>query len=416
MFWLLDYFLNGNLTMGFVFIIYIWIVFMLRWLLSKRYKPYMEEHFEEVSAVIPVYNENFSLFRRCLKSVRGENPKEIIVIINGGGDNESKLEEIAVSFSASVYKLPEAAKRPAVALGIKKAQGSITLLLDSDTVLTKGALKELLKPFKDKKVGGATSTQMIINSRTSIVRKFAGWMEDIRFAISQKAQSSFGAVGCLPGRFIAFRRELIIDCLDKFVNEKFLGQPCNSGDDRYLTSHVLKKGYKTIMQSTSLVYTNCPDTFIGFLKQQLRWARSSQRETFISFTWLYRHPFTFFSFVTDIITPFFFFILGINVIVQLIIYGGRFVNVAQFIFDVTFALFAMNLSIGLKQLDHFKLHPEDIKLLPLYSLFMTLILTPIRIIGFFTMADPSWHTRNVIWTDGSGKKLAVEQENVPADL
>ncbi|MBU1076006.1 MAG: glycosyltransferase [Spirochaetes bacterium] len=411
MFWLLDYFLNGNLTIGFIFIIYIWIVFMLRWLLSKRYKPYLEAHHEEVSAIIPVYNENLSLFKRCLKSVHDENPKEIIVVINGGGENELKLEEIALSFNARVYKLPQPAKRPAVALGVQKATGSITLLLDSDTVLTKGSLKELLKPFKDKKVGGATSTQMILNARTSIVRKFAGWMEDIRFSISQRAQSSFGAVGCLPGRFIAFRRELIVDCLDRFVNERFLGKNCNSGDDRFLTSHVLKKGYKTIMQSTSLVYTNCPDTFIGFLKQQLRWARSSQRETLLSFPWLYKHPFTFFSFVTDIITPFFFIIVEINVVIQLLIFGGRFVNMAQFIFDVIFALFAMNLSIGVKQLDHFKAHPGDVKLLPLYSIFMTLILTPIRIYGFFTMADPSWHTRSVIWTDGSRKELAVQRED-----
>lgn len=412
MFWLLDYFLNGNLTLGFVFIIYIWIVFFLRWVFSKRYKPYKEEYFEDVSAVIPVYNENLSLFKRCIKSVKNENPKEIIVVLNGGGKNEPHLEQIALSFGASVYKLPKPAKRPALALGIRKAQSDILLLLDSDTVLTKGALKELLKPFKDKKVGGATSTQMIINARTSIVRKFAGWMEDIRFAISQRAQSSFGAVGCLPGRFIAFRKSLLIDEIDGFVNEKFLGQPCNSGDDRYFTSHVLKKGYKTIMQSSSLVYTNCPDTFWGFLKQQLRWARSSQRETLKSMTWLYRHPFTFFSFITDIITPFFFLIVEINVVIQLFIYGGRFVNVAQFLFDVMFALFAMNLSIGLKQLDHFKLHPGDVKLLPLYSIFMTLIMTPIRIYGFFTMADPSWHTRSVVWTDGSSKKLAVGQDNV----
>ncbi len=416
MFWLLDYFLNGNLTIGFVFIIYIWIVFILRWLYSKRYKPYKEAHFEKISAIIPVYNENFSLFKRCLQSLKNENPEEIIVVINGGGKNATIYKKIARSVKAKVYVLPEPAKRPAVALGIKKAKGSIVLLLDSDTVLRKGSLKELLKPFKDKNVGGATSTQMILNARASITRKFAGWMEDIRFAISQRAQSSFGAVGCLPGRFIAFRRELLLDCLESFVNQRFLGQLCTSGDDRYLTSHVLKKGYKTVLQASSYVYTNCPDTFIGLLKQQVRWARSSQRETLRALTWLHKHPYTLFSFITDIITPFFFLMVEINVILQLLVYGGRFVNVFQFIFDIIFAMFAMNLSIGLKQLTHFKSHPEDLSLLPLYSLFMTLIMTPLRIWGFFTMANPSWHTRSVIWGDGSSKKLLTQRENVPADL
>ena len=415
MFWLLDYFLNGNFTIGFIFIIYIWIVFTLRWIFSKKYKPYTGNHFEKVSAIVPVYNENFSLFKRCLHSLKKESPEEIIVVINGGGKNETLYKRIARSFGAKVYLLPEPAKRPAVALGIKKAKSSIVLLLDSDTVLKKGSLNKLLKPFRNKDIGGATSTQMILNARTSITRKFAGWMEDIRFTLSQRAQSSFEAVGCLPGRFIAFRRELLLDCLEDFVNQKFLGQPCTSGDDRYLTSYVLKKGYKTVLQAPSCVYTNCPDTVIGLLKQQLRWARSSQRETFRALGWLYKHPYTLFSFITDIITPFFFLIVEINVILQLLVYGGRFVNVLQFLFDIIFAMFAMNLSIGLKQLSHFKSHPKDISLLPLYSLFMTLIMTPLRIWGFFTMANPSWHTRSVIWSDGSRKKLVVQKENVSTD-
>ncbi len=410
MFWIFDYFFNGNLTLGFVFIIYIWIVFFFRWLYSKKYKPYKEDYQEDVSAIIPVYNENFRLFRDCLRSVKQEHPKEIIVVINGGGQDEAKYEHIAQSFGATIFKLPEPAKRPAITLGIQKAKHDIVLLLDSDTILTKGALKELLKAFKDQKVGGATSTQMIINSNVSIVRKFAGWMEDIRFAITQRAQSSFNAVGCLPGRAIAFRRSLLLDSLEGFINERFLGQPCTSGDDRYMTSIILQKGYKTVLQTTSIVYTNCPDTFIGFLKQQLRWARSSQRETFRNLKWLPKYPFTFISYITDIITPFFFLAVEINMFYQLVIYRGQFVNVFQFVIDIIFALFAMNLSIGLKQMDHFKAYPEDIWLLPLYSLFMTMIMIPLRIYGFFTMADPSWHTRSVIWTDGTKESLQAHKE------
>lgn len=410
MFWLLDYFLNGTMSLGFIFIVYIWIVFFLRWLYSKRYRPYTEDHKEDVSTVIPVYNENFRLFKKCLESVKKENSGEIIVVVNGGGKNEQKYVSIARSFGAEVHILPAPGKRPAVTLGIQKASSDIVLLLDSDTVLSKGSLKELLRPFKDPKVGGATSTQLIMNANTSIVRKFAGWMEDIRFAISQKAQSAWGSVGCLPGRAIAFRRSLLLDELGGFVNEKFLGRPCTSGDDRYLTSIILQKGYKTVLQSTSVVYTNCPDTFMGFLKQQLRWARSSQRETFRNIRWLPRYWFTFLTYVTDIITPLFFLLVEINVFYQLVIWSGRFVNVFQFVVDIVFALFAMNLSIGIKQLDHFRLYPEDVWLLPVYSLFMTVIMIPLRIYGLFTMADPSWSTRNVIWTDGTRENLESQKE------
>ncbi len=416
MFWTLDFIVDGNLNIGFVFLVYVWILFTLRWIYSKKYKPYIEPYKESISVVIPVYNENFKLFNRCLKSVSNEGPDEIIVVINGGGKNESAYKKIAKKYNAKVYTLPEPAKRPATALGIKNAKYDIILLLDSDTVLTKGSLQELLKPFKDPKVGGVTATQAIINSEVSIVRKFAGWMEDLRFALSQRAQSSFGAVGCLPGRAIAFRKRLILPYINDFVQEKFLGQYCTSGDDRYLTSTVLKQGYKTVLQATSFVYTNCPDTFIGFLKQQLRWARSSQRETLLSLGWLYKYPFTFFMFITDIITPFFFAAVEISIIKYLIEYGFEFTTVSKFAADIFLSLFAMNLSLGIRQMPHLKKHPSDLLFLPIYTLFVTLIMTPLRIYGFFTMGNQRWMSRDVIWSDGTKEtKMLVKKEQISVD-
>ncbi len=411
MFWTLDFIVNGHFNLGFAFLVYVWIIFTLRWIYSKKYKYYTEPYKEGISVIVPVYNENFKLFDKCLKSVSMEKPDEIIVVVNGGGKDEPKYKDIAKRYKSRIFTLPKPAKRPATALGIKEAKNDIILLLDSDTVLKKNALKELLKPFKDPKVGGATATQAIINSHVSIVRKFAGWMEDLRFALNQRAQSSLGAVGCLPGRAIAFRKKLIMPYIDDFVNEKFHGQYCTSGDDRYLTSVVLKQGYKTVLQVPSFVYTNCPDTFGGFLKQQLRWARSSQRETLLSLNWLYKYPFTAFMFITDIITPFFFVAVEISIVRYLIVYGFEFTTIGKFASDIFISLFAMNLSLGVRQMPHLKKQPRDLFFLPIYTLFVTFIMTPLRIYGFFTMGDQSWTSRNVIWSYGAKKGEGLSINN-----
>ncbi|MBN1899395.1 MAG: glycosyltransferase [Spirochaetes bacterium] len=410
MFWILDFLVNGHLSMGFIFLVYVWFLFTLRWFYSRRYKPILEPYFEKISVIIPVYNENLKLFNRCLKSIHEEHPDEIIVVINGVGNDEPIYTQIASRYKAKTFSLPQAAKRPATALGIKEAKNDILLILDSDTVLTKGSLKELLKPFGNPNVGGATVTQSIINAQVSIVRKFAGWMEDLRFALNHRAQSSFGAVGCLPGRAIAFRKKLIMPYLNDFVNEKFLGNYCTSGDDRFLTSTVLKQGYKTVLQATAQIYTNCPDTFTGFLKQQLRWARSSQRETLLSLGWLYKYPFTFFMFVTDIITPFFFALVEFSIIRYLVTFGFEFTTVSKFMVDIFLSLFAMNISLGLRQMPHLKKHPGDLLFLPVYTLFVTLIMSPLRVLGFFTMANQRWMSRDVIWSDGTKPdKVNVQQ-------
>jgi hypothetical protein len=35
---------------------------------------------------------------------------------------------------------------------------------------------------------------------------------------------------------------------------------------------------------------------------------------------------------------------------------------------------------------------------------------PLRIYGLFTMSDPSWSTRNEIWTDGTKDNLQAQKE------
>ena len=72
------------------------------------------------------------------------------------------------------------------------------------------------------------------------------------------AQSVLGQIGCLPGRTIAFRRDVLERIMPDFLTQKFLGVVLEVSDDRTLTNLTLKQGYRTVYQSTSLVYTDCP--------------------------------------------------------------------------------------------------------------------------------------------------------------
>jgi hypothetical protein len=44
-----------------------------------------------------------------------------------------------------------------------------------------------------------------------------------------------GAVSCLSGRTVAYRRSVALEVLPELVNETFFGRPCVSGDDGRLT-------------------------------------------------------------------------------------------------------------------------------------------------------------------------------------
>ncbi|MGO7984312.1 glycosyltransferase, partial [Rhizobium johnstonii] len=77
------------------------------------------------------------------------------------------------------------------------SHGEITVLVDSDTVWTPGTLEELVKPFGDSRVGGATTRQRILEPQRSWITRWADWLENSRSLYSMPAQSVLGQVGCL---------------------------------------------------------------------------------------------------------------------------------------------------------------------------------------------------------------------------
>src|SRR6185503_10478765 len=113
-------------------------------------------------------------------------------------------------------------------------------VLDSDTIWENGALEEMLRPFADPRVGGVTPRQAIFDVGTNFVRRFADWLEDLRYHLTVPAQSAFGQVGCLAGRTIAYRREALEPAVERLVSQSILGLPLHVGDDRVLTNELLR--------------------------------------------------------------------------------------------------------------------------------------------------------------------------------
>ena len=202
--------------------------------------------------------------------------------------------------------MPKGGKRLAIAAGLRASDPAtdVVLVLDSDTVWAPDALREMLRPFADPRVGGVTPRQAIFDVGDNPVRRLANWMEDIRYHLTVPAQSVFGQVGCLAGRTIAYRRTAFEPAVERLVRQTVFGVPQHVGDDRVLTNELLRNGWRTVYQSTALVETDAPSDWRTFWRQQLRWGRSSQRETLLSLRWLWRRPVAFASFATDIVTPF----------------------------------------------------------------------------------------------------------------
>ncbi len=394
---------NGRVYLFTIFVMLVWVVWLRRVQLSRRYRPFEGDVSLTTSVIIPVVDEPEELFDEVLRRIVAQEPDEVIVVING--PRNEPLEQICERFDRVIWRWTEIpGKRNALRVGVETMLGDIAVLVDSDTIWTADTLPELLKPFADERVGGVTTRQNILAQERHVLTRWADWMESVRNEYSMPAMSVLGTVGCLPGRTIAFRRQVLVDAMPSFLAERFLGIFLEVSDDRTLTNEALKQGYRTVYQSTSVVYTDAPTNWKKMAKQQLRWARGSQYNTARMLPWMLRHARTLaFFYICDIALPF----------LLLCTISGWMFRATQYESPDIYGAFvhhygrglALVLMIGLsvvmstassavRQSRHLKRRPDDLLRLPAFILISTFFLMPIRLLGFTRMGHNSgWGTR-----------------------
>ncbi|MFJ8438204.1 glycosyltransferase family 2 protein [Kitasatospora griseola] len=399
-----------------VFMFGIWMLWFVRLGLARRYRPWKRPYQVTTSVIIPVVDEPVDLFYSVLDRIIDQQPTEMVVVINGRR-NEA-LEQVCDQLGVYWQWTEIPGKRNALKVGLEACTGDIAVLVDSDTIWTPTTLSELVKPFRDEKVGGVTTRQRILDPGRSVLTRWADWLESVRCQYSLPAMSVLGTVGCLPGRTIAFRRKILLDCMDDFLSEKFLGVFLEVSDDRTLTNYTLKQGYRTVYQSTSLVYTDAPLHLRKLAKQQYRWARGSQYNTLRMLPWMLRRTKMLALFyVVDIVVPF--------------VLLGSFASWAKALWRHTGPSLYMELplpavhwkaittilvlaavmsvlSLAVRFGRHFAYRAQDLVYLPVFMVINTFILLPVRLLGFFRMGhNASWGTREDSFAGEKARSVKV---------
>lgn len=391
------------------FISYVIVNWTVRYFFSLKYRPISEPFEISTAVLIPVLNEELDIFESVLKRVKDAKPDEFLVIINGPRNLE--IESICSSHGVAFEWITKEGKRYAIARGLEIVKSELVVLVDSDTFWQPDTLFELKKAFADEKVGGATTRQTIRNEADNVLTRWAAWIEEIRNEYSFPAMGSQSQVGCLPGRTIAFRRQILVDSMPEFLNDKFLGVHLEISDDRALTNYTLKAGYKTVFQSTSKVETIAPTSYGRLVKQQLRWARGSQYNTLRMMPWMLRNSrLLAFLYATDILLPIFLLSVGITWALKSILKLENIVGVWDLpIFLVNEAVHSVALSIlilvGLvivvaalftasRYLRILLRDRKQLMFLPFFVLINFFVLVPLRLLGFWWMGYHSdWGTR-----------------------
>ncbi|CAI9728096.1 Hypothetical predicted protein [Octopus vulgaris] len=152
------------------------------------------------------------------------------------------------------------------------------LATDADMEFKDTAVLELLQMSNnDKRIGAACGRTHPQGKRTGPVV----WHQIFEYAkdfwMIKTAQNVIGSVMCCPGCFSLYRTTAIQQVLTEYTKptkSPFAVYVKDTGEDRWMATLLMVKGWYMRYSSFARNNTYCPDTFEEFLKQRRRWVLS----------------------------------------------------------------------------------------------------------------------------------------------
>ena len=308
--------LIGGLTFLAVFSIAVFIFQLSRITLADFYFPEKSRKGRSFSVIIPVHNELYCIAHTVKKAMElktDEYLSQVIVVDDGSTDGtRERLKALEAEYPERltvIYFDENKGKRAAMRAALSRAEGSIIIQMDSDSYIESG-IDELLGYFDDKSVGAVCAHTEPTETNT-ILQKIQNAYYHVSFRLTKAAESVTNTVLCCSGCCSAYRKSALVDIIDEWNEDSFLGKKVSWGDDRALTNYVLKQGFKTLYSEKTIAKTVVPNSWKQFFKQQLRWKKGWMVNSFlIAKFMLLKKPIIFFTyflplFIITVTAPYF---------------------------------------------------------------------------------------------------------------
>lgn len=356
------------------------------------------------TVLVPAYNEDSHVYDTISSLLASDYPAEklrITAINDGSADDTLYYLNKAKTLSPQITVIDlkkNQGKKHALYLGMKQSAGDIIVTVDSDTIVRKDTLRQIVQPFLLENVGAVAGSITGKDNDCNWHVRVLDVMLVFGCEFLRKAQSASGNVFCTPGALSAYRRSVIIPLIDQWLDQRFWGKPARIGEDRAIATLILCSGFQIVHQPLAMAETNLPRTYYGACKMLIRWTRSDIRENIIMSRFVLRQMKFFslrslslfvhwFALFVNMLLPFVFIPVGIFCLAT----GDHIIFQLSFIY-VSAALWSLIPAIIFIRQKKSLLHTIWAFVFGLYNL---LALSWIIVYSVFTLHNSNWLTREL---------------------
>lgn len=254
--------------------------------LYKEVPALKDEFLPSVTVIVPAYNEGkyvMTTLESILESDFPAEKLEVIAVNDGSADDTwewiRKAMENAPGRIKGIDLAQNGGKKHALCAGIEQASGEVIVTVDSDSRVAKDALRKIASPFAlDPRVGAIAGNIRVNNLKEGSIPKMLDVAFAFGFEFMRTSQSMVHSVLCTPGALSAYRLAALLPLLEIWKKQTFMGKPASIGEDRAITSLLIRNNWHVDFQIDAIAFTKMPITYKGLCKMLIRWCRSDVRE------------------------------------------------------------------------------------------------------------------------------------------
>lgn len=219
-----------------------------------------------VTVIIPAYNEETVIARTIERVLEADYPDfKVVVVDDGSTDNTGAIVSSRFGHDkrVSLFRQENHGKWFALDLALYYIDTPFIVIVDADSLLDPAALRLLVQPFKNERIGAVAGT-VEVGNRENFLTTFQVIEYMYTQQVMRRAYEVFDGIIVVPGAIGAWRVSAV----------RAAGEV--SGDtiteDADLTIAVHRAGYSIAYQEGAKSYTEVPNTVRGFMRQRLRWS------------------------------------------------------------------------------------------------------------------------------------------------